>query len=111
MTAVSTPPVIDGDALMDFVFKAIDEVGASLNTALVVMGDRLGYYKALADGGPMTATALAAATEGGRLGWHDPNTDLHDGCERCFRPGYHANLVAEWLPGGHGLVGIPTDHR
>ena len=27
---------------MGFVFKAVEEVGATLNTALVVMGDRLG---------------------------------------------------------------------
>ena len=53
---------IDTDTLMSFVFRAVDEVGAALNCALVVMGDRLGYYKALADGGPMTAAALAAAT-------------------------------------------------
>ena len=42
MTVLSTPPVVDGDTLMGFVFRAIDEVGASLNCALVVMGDRLG---------------------------------------------------------------------
>jgi len=52
MTAVISPPAVDGDVLMGFVFRAIDEVGASLNTALVVMGDRLGLYKALAQAGP-----------------------------------------------------------
>ena len=35
---------------MAFVFRAVDEVGATLNTALVVMGDKLGYYRAMADG-------------------------------------------------------------
>jgi SAM-dependent methyltransferase len=25
-------------------------------------------------------------------------TDVHEGCERFFRPGYNAHLVAEWLP-------------
>jgi hypothetical protein len=29
----------------------VGEIGATLNTALVVMGDRLGYYRALAGGG------------------------------------------------------------
>ena len=53
---------IDTDTLMSFVFRAVDEVGAALNCALVVMGDRLGYYKALADGGPMTPATLAATT-------------------------------------------------
>jgi hypothetical protein len=62
MTAVSTSPAVDGDALMGFVFKAIDEVGASLNCALVVMGDRLGYYRALAEQGPLTPPGLAHLT-------------------------------------------------
>ena len=172
---------IDTDTLMSFVFRAVDEVGAALNCALVVMGDRLGYYKALADGGPMTAAALAAATgtaepyarewlnaqaagafvtyepadgtyalppgarialtdesspaflpgffqialgtirdsdrilaaapDGDGVGWHDHNTDVHDGCERFFRPGYNANLVAEWLPAVDGLVDKLTAGR
>ena len=62
MTAVTSPPAVDGDALMGFVFRAIDEVGASLNTALVVMGDRLGYYRALAEQGPLTPNSLAHLT-------------------------------------------------
>ncbi|WP_405064818.1 methyltransferase domain-containing protein [Kribbella sp. NBC_01510] len=53
---------IDGDKLMGFVFKAVDEVGATLNAALVVMGDRLGYYQALADLGPLTPGELAEST-------------------------------------------------
>ena len=32
-------------------FKAVEEVGAVLNGALVVMGDRLGYYRSLAESG------------------------------------------------------------
>ena len=38
---------------MQFVFRAVDEVGATLNTALVVMGDRLGLYRAMAGAGPL----------------------------------------------------------
>jgi len=53
---------IDGDKLMGLVFKAVDEVGATLNAALVVMGDRLGYYQALADDGPATPGELAERT-------------------------------------------------
>jgi len=49
------------DKLMAFVFKAVDEVGATLNTALVVMGDKLGYYTTMA-GGPVTPAQLAKAT-------------------------------------------------
>ena len=53
MTTLDQPVVeIDHDKLMAFVFRAIEEVGASLNCALVVMGDRLGYYRSLAEHGP-----------------------------------------------------------
>jgi len=52
----------DTDKLMAFVFRAVDEVGATLNCALVVMGDRLGYYRFLAEAGPTTAAELARGT-------------------------------------------------
>ena len=45
----------------EFVFRAVDEVGATLNTALVVMGDRLGLYRALTDGA-LTPGELAERT-------------------------------------------------
>jgi len=165
---------IDTDKLMAFVFRAVDEVGATLNTALVVMGDRLGYYRLMADGAPTTPGQLAdrsgtsvhyarewlnaqaagryvdydpasgtytlppeqavaltdenspvylpgffqiangtvrdaprvleAARAGDGIGWHEHNDDVHLGCERFFRPGYHANLVAEWLPALDGVI-------
>lgn len=53
---------VDPEALMSFVFRAVDEVGAALNAALVVMGDQLGYYRALAEHGPFDAPALARLT-------------------------------------------------
>jgi SAM-dependent methyltransferase len=62
MTTVEQPTAVDMDKLMGFVFKAVDEVGATLNTALVVMGDRLGLYRALAGAGPLTPTELAQRT-------------------------------------------------
>lgn len=58
MTAIN----IDGAALMNFVMRAVDETGAALNSALVVMGDRLGYYRCLAESGPCTAAELAERT-------------------------------------------------
>jgi SAM-dependent methyltransferase len=174
MTIVEQPNEIDTDKLMGFVFRAVDEVGATLNTALVVMGDRLGLYRAMAGSGPMTSTELAdrtgtaeryvrewlsaqaaggyvqyepdsgryslapeqalaltdssspaylpgffqlalgsvidspriadAAKTGAGIGWHDHVRDVHEGCERFFRPGYNANLVAAWLPALEGVV-------
>ncbi len=174
MATVQEPAAIDTDKLMSFVFRAVDEVGATLNTALVVMGDKLGLYRALAGAGPIGAAELArrtgiseryaqewlnaqaaggyvdydpdsgryllppeqtvaltdedspaylpgffqialgsvidsprvtqAAKTGAGIGWHDHVADVHDGCERFFRPGYNAHLVAEWLPALDGVV-------
>jgi SAM-dependent methyltransferase len=62
MTTTEQPAAIDGDKLMQFVFTAVGEVGATLNTALVVMGDRLGLYRALAGAGPLSSAELAGRT-------------------------------------------------
>jgi hypothetical protein len=51
VAAIEQPAAIDPEKLMGFVFRAVAEVGATLNTALVVMGDRLGLYRALAAAG------------------------------------------------------------
>jgi SAM-dependent methyltransferase len=174
MSVVQDAPAVDTDKLMQFVFRAVDEVGATLNTALVVMGDKLGWYRALAGAGPLTPAELAARTGtaeryvrewlnaqaaggfvtydgdsgrytlppeqamaltdetspaylpgffqlalgsvldsprvtqstrgGAHVGWHDHVHDVLEGCERFFRPGYHAHLVAEWLPALDGVV-------
>ena len=53
---------LDLEKLKEFVFRAVDEVGATLNAALVVMGDRLGLYRALAGAGPLTPAELAERT-------------------------------------------------
>ena len=163
MTTMEQAVEVDGDKLMQFVFRAVDEVGATLNAALVVMGDKLGLYRAMAGAGPLTPAELAgrtntaeryvrewlnaqaaggyvvyeadsgryalppeqaaaltdedspaylpgffqialgsvtdspriveAARDGHGIGWHDHVDDVHEGCERFFRPGYNANLV------------------
>src|SRR5881227_1919384 len=62
MTAIEEPVAIDGAKLEEFVFRAVDEVGATLNAALVVMGDKLGLYRELAGAGPLTPTELAERT-------------------------------------------------
>src|SRR3954462_6807598 len=63
MTAIDDGVTIDGAKLEQFVFRAVDEVGATLNTALVVMGDKLGLYRALAGAGPLTPDELAQRTD------------------------------------------------
>src|SRR5438270_11636181 len=62
MTAIEEPVAIDGAKLEEFVFRAVDEVGATLNAALVVMGDKLGLYRELAGAGPLTPAELAERT-------------------------------------------------
>jgi 2-polyprenyl-3-methyl-5-hydroxy-6-metoxy-1,4-benzoquinol methylase len=174
LTTIDQPVEVDGDKLMQFVFRAVDEVGATLNAALVVMGDKLGLYSALAGSTGLTAAELAertgtaeryvrewlnaqaaggfvaydpdsgrytlppeqtvaltdssspaylpgffqtaigsvidspriieAARSGDGFGWHQHVHDVHEGCERFFRPGYNAHLVTEWLPALDGVV-------
>src|SRR3954467_14331742 len=62
MAAVEEPVELDGEKLEQFVFRAVEEVGATLNAALVVMGDKLGLYRALAGAGPLTPVELARRT-------------------------------------------------
>ena len=51
MSILEEPVAVDGEKLEQFVFRAVEEVGATLNAALVVMGDKLGLYRALAGAG------------------------------------------------------------
>ena len=61
MTTIDDTP-LDPDKLEQFVFRAVEEVGATLNTALVVMGEELGLYRALAGAGALAPSELAART-------------------------------------------------
>jgi SAM-dependent methyltransferase len=183
MASIDEAQAVDEEKLRAFVFKAVEEVGATVNAGLVVMGDRLGLYRGLAGAGPTSPEELAvrcgvserhvrewlnaqaaggyveyeaesgrytlppeqavaltdeesaaylpgffqialgtvhdapevieAARAGAGLGWHEHTHDVHEGCERFFRPGYNANLVASWLPALEGVVeklerGIPV---
>jgi 2-polyprenyl-3-methyl-5-hydroxy-6-metoxy-1,4-benzoquinol methylase len=163
---------IDQDKLMDFLHKFVGDLGATMAAGNVLVGDRLGFYRTLAEqpmqphelaertgtaaryvdewlrgqaaGGyvqydPQTATysltseqafaltdpdgavfapgafelALGAlrsvhkVTEAFRtgtgVGWHEHDKEVFSGCERFFRPGYAANLVASWLPALDGV--------
>ena len=62
MATVQESVDLDGQKLEQFVFRAVDEVGATLNAALVVMGDKLGLYRALAGAGGLTPVELARRT-------------------------------------------------
>jgi SAM-dependent methyltransferase len=57
-----TTATIDATKLEAFVGQALVELGATLNAALVVMGDELGLYRAMAASGPVSAAELARKT-------------------------------------------------
>src|SRR6202050_4047162 len=54
---------INETKLHEFVMKAVGEMGAAMNAALIIVGDKLGLYKAMAGAGPMTSAELAAKTK------------------------------------------------
>jgi SAM-dependent methyltransferase len=66
---------MDPDKFMEFVFKFAGDLGAAVAAGNVVIGDRLGLYRALAANGPATGPELAART------------------------GTDARYVSEWLAG------------
>ena len=52
----------DPQKLDALVGRLVGDVGASITGALIVLGDQLGLYKAMADGKPVTSQELAAKT-------------------------------------------------
>ena len=53
---------VDQAKLEKFMGQALGELGAGMNAALVIIGDKLGLYKAMAGAGPMTSAELAQKT-------------------------------------------------
>jgi SAM-dependent methyltransferase len=53
---------LDMQKLEPLLGRMVMELGAAANGALVIIGDKLGLYKALAEKGPLTSAGLAAAT-------------------------------------------------
>src|SRR6516164_8948838 len=50
------------DKLNDLMGKLVGDVGAAMAGASILLGDRLGLYKAMADGEPVTSSELAKRT-------------------------------------------------
>jgi SAM-dependent methyltransferase len=55
-------PAINEDKLNAFMRQIVGELGATVNAGLVVVGDRLGLYRAMAAAGPLSARDLAGRT-------------------------------------------------
>ena len=54
---------IDESKLNEFMGKIVGDLGVTMSSALLVLGDRLGLYKAMAALGPVTPAELAKRTE------------------------------------------------
>ncbi len=61
MSTAQAAPALDMAKLNAFIGQFVTDLGASVHAGMVVIGEKLGLYKALA-AGPMSAEELAAAT-------------------------------------------------
>lgn len=89
--------MIDETKLGAFVQKAMNDLGSALTTTLVVVGERLGLYRAMAAGGPCTSRELALRT--------DTN-------ERCVREWLAAQAAAGYVDydPSTGRYTLPPEH-
>jgi hypothetical protein len=53
---------VDEGKLQKFMEKMVGDMGAAMGAALVLVGDKLGLYKAMAGAGPISSTELAKKT-------------------------------------------------
>jgi SAM-dependent methyltransferase len=53
---------VDETKLKEFMGKVVNDLGATFSTVLVIIGDKLGLYKAMADSKPVSAVELASRT-------------------------------------------------
>ncbi len=53
---------MDETKMIEFVGQAVGDVGAMLGGAMVVIGDKLGLYRAMKGAGSLTPAQLAAST-------------------------------------------------
>src|SRR3984957_623899 len=62
---MATPGVvtaIDEAKLNEFMGRAVGDMGAAMHAVLILLGDRLGLYKGMADSQPITPAELASRT-------------------------------------------------
>src|ERR1041384_8557837 len=82
---------INEEKMNQLIGRFLDDFGATFHSAMVVIGDKLGLYKTLAEAGPITSKELAD------------------------RSGTTERYVREWLPhptaGGYGTYDSPTERN
>jgi SAM-dependent methyltransferase len=87
---------VDETKLMEFVGRAVADVGTLLGGSMTVLGDRLGLYRAMAGAGPLTARELA---------------DRTGTVERYVREWLAAQAATGYLAyGGDGRYSLPDEH-
>jgi 2-polyprenyl-3-methyl-5-hydroxy-6-metoxy-1,4-benzoquinol methylase len=63
MQADTTPSKINEQKLHDFMLKAVGDIASTMSAMLLIIGDRLGLYKAMAElGKPITSEELSKKT-------------------------------------------------
>jgi len=62
-SATISAPQINETKLSEFMGKAVGDMGAAMHAVLVLLGDRLGLYKAMGDSKPVTSAELASRTK------------------------------------------------
>jgi SAM-dependent methyltransferase len=63
MESTATSPVFEQSKFDAFMGKAVMDMGAAMHAVLIVIGDKLGLYKAMAGAGPLTPAELAGKTK------------------------------------------------
>jgi SAM-dependent methyltransferase len=62
MNTPGAAAAIDEAKLNEFMGKAVGDMGAAMHAVLILLGDRLGLYKGMADSAPVTPAELAKRT-------------------------------------------------
>jgi SAM-dependent methyltransferase len=62
-TTVPSVRPVDPDKLHQLLHQAVADMGAAAHSALILIGDRLGLYRAMGDCAPVTAAELARRTK------------------------------------------------
>lgn len=88
-------PVIDEGKLQAFMMKAVGDMGAAATCATILLGDKLGLYKALAGAGPVTPAELAGKTRTN---------------ERLITEWLNAQAAAGYLSYAGGKYELPAEH-
>ena len=61
-TTAAAARQVDPERLEAFIGQLVTDIGATISSGLVMIGDQLGLYRAMADGEPVTADELAERT-------------------------------------------------